>query len=139
DRSPFNSAQHNTFINKAINAKQHGARGIIFITDFNHEDEEVGRTTRGTDTDDLGIPAVHAKRAPLLKPLADVSKGLAAIQRKIDTDLRPQSFELPARVHIATEIVRSRKTVKNVVAAITGSDILDRLSRSNDFGSNVYA
>ena len=122
DRNPFNSAQHNTFINKAINAKQHGARGIIFITDFNHEDEEVGRTTRGTDTDDLGIPAVHAKRAPWLKPLADVSKDLAAIQRKIDTDLQPQSFELPARVHIATEIVRSRKTVKNVVAAITGSD-----------------
>src|SRR5213594_2929942 len=58
DRSPFNSSQHNTFINKAINAKQHGARGIIFITDLNHEDEEVGGATRGADTDDLGIPAV---------------------------------------------------------------------------------
>src|SRR5437867_3203221 len=60
DRSPFNSSHHNTFINKPINAKQHGARGIIFITDLNHEDEEVGRATRGADTDDLGIPAVHA-------------------------------------------------------------------------------
>ena len=34
-KSPFDGAnftQHASFINKAINAKQHGARGIIFIT-----------------------------------------------------------------------------------------------------------
>src|SRR5437870_10135761 len=122
DRSPFNSSQHNTFINKAINAKQHGARGIIFITDLNHEDEEVGGATRGADTDDLGIPAVHAKRAPLLKLFVDAGKDLGMIQKKIDTNLQPQSFELPVRAHIATDIVRTRKTVKNVVAGITGSD-----------------
>ena len=122
DRSPFNSSQHNTFINKAINAKQHGARGIIFITDLNHEDEEVGRATRGADTDDLGIPAVHARRAPLLKLFVDAGKDLGMIQKKIDTNLQPQSFELPVRAHIATDIVRTRKTVKNVVAGITGSD-----------------
>src|SRR2546422_9776428 len=122
DRSPFNSSQHNTFINKAINAKQHGARGIIFITDLNHEDEEVGGATRGADTEDLGIPAVHAKRAPLLKLFVDGGKDLGMIQKKIDTNLQPQSFELPVRAHIATHIVRTRKTVKNVVAGITGSD-----------------
>ena len=44
------------------------------------------------------------------------------IQKKIDTNLQPQSFELPVRAHIATDIVRTRKTVKNVVAGITGSD-----------------
>src|SRR3989441_5388399 len=64
-KSPFdgtNFTRHASFINKAINAKQHGARGIIFITDLNHDDEEVGRATRTGDTDDLGIPSVHAKR-----------------------------------------------------------------------------
>src|SRR5438093_6583616 len=125
DKSPFNSSQHNTFINKAINAKQHGGRGIIFITDPNHEDEEVGRATRGADSDDLGIAAVHARRAPLLKLFADAGKDLPAVQKKIDTDLKPQSFELRARVHIATEIIRTRKTVRNVVAAIIGSDTED--------------
>src|SRR6185503_5216157 len=37
--SPFdgtNSTRHASFLNKAINAKQHGAQAIIFITDFNH-------------------------------------------------------------------------------------------------------
>src|SRR5437016_13686502 len=96
DRSPFNSSQHNTFINKAINAKQHGARGIIFITDLNHEDEEVGRATRAGETDDFGIPSFHAKREAVLKLLNDAGKNLAAIQKKIDMDLQPQSFDLPA-------------------------------------------
>ena len=126
DKSPFNggdSRQHATFINKAINAKQHGARGIIFITDLNHADEEVGGATRAAETDDLGIPSIHAKRDAVLKLFSDAGKDLATIQKKIDTDLRPQSFEFPGvRAHIATEIIRTRKTVKNVVAAITGSD-----------------
>src|SRR6266700_3756111 len=61
-KSAFNSTPHASFINKAINAKQHGARGIVFITGLNHPDEEVGRATGGIGTDDLGIPAIHAKR-----------------------------------------------------------------------------
>jgi aminopeptidase YwaD len=124
--SPFNGAnstQHATFINKAINAKQHGARGIIFITGLNHTDEEVGRATRGAATDDLGIPSIHARRDFVVKLFSDAGKDLGTIQKKIDTDLQPQSFELPGvRAYIATEITRTRKTVKNVVAAITGSD-----------------
>jgi Peptidase family M28/PDZ domain/PA domain len=124
--SPFNGANaidHATFIRKAINAKQHGAKGIIFITGVNHTDEEVGRATRAAETDDLGIPSFHAKREFVLKLLSGAGKDLAAIQKKIDTDLRPESFELPGvRAYVATEIIRTRKTVKNVVAAITGSD-----------------
>src|SRR5207237_6202647 len=117
DKSPFNGAdsrQHASFINKAINARQHGARGIIFITDLNHADEEVGRATRAAETDDLGIPSLHAKRDAVLKLFSDASKDLAMIQKKIDMDLRPQSFDLPdVHAHIATEIIRNRKTVKN--------------------------
>ena len=125
-KSPFdgtNFTRHASFVNKAINAKQHGARGIIFITDLNHEDEEVGRATRAGETDDFGIPSFHAKRETVLKLLNDAGKNLAAIQKKIDMDLQPQSFDLPAaRAHVATDIVRTRKTVRNVVAAVTGSD-----------------
>jgi hypothetical protein len=125
-KSPFDGAnftRHASFVNKAINAKQHGARGIVFITDLNHDDEEVGRATRNSETDDLGIPAIHAKREAVLKVLSDAGKNLGAIQKKIDMDLKPESFDLPvARAHIATDIIRTRKTVRNVVAAVTGSD-----------------
>jgi len=124
--SPFegtNFTRHASFVNKAINAKQHGAQGIVFITDLNHEDEQVGSATRTEETDDLGIPAVHAKRAPLLGLFKAAGKDVAAIQKKIDSDLKPQSFDLPdSRVHISTDVVRTRKTVRNVLAGIPGSD-----------------
>ena len=127
-KSPFdgtNFTRHASFVNKAINAKQHGAQGIIFITDLNHTDEEVGRATLTEETDDLGIPAVHAKRDPFINAVKTAGKDLAAIQRKIDADLKPQSFELPAvKGRIATDIVRTRKTVKNVAAAVIGSDAM---------------
>jgi aminopeptidase YwaD len=121
-KSAFASTPHASFVNKAINAKQHGARAIIFITGLNHQDEEVGKATSGAGTDDLGIPAIHAKRDLVLKLLSDAKKDLAAIKKKIDTDLHPQSFALPVRAHISTDVIRTRKTVKNVVAAVTGSD-----------------
>jgi Zn-dependent M28 family amino/carboxypeptidase len=125
-KSPFdgtNFTRHASFVNKAINAKQHGAQAIIFITDLNHTDEQVGAATRTEETDDLGIPAVHAKRDPLLNVFKAAGKDVAAIQKKIDADLKPESFEVPSsRAHISTDIVRTRKTVRNVVAGIPGSD-----------------
>jgi hypothetical protein len=125
-KSPFdgkNFTRHASFINKAINAKQHGATGIIFITDLNHDDEQVGSATRTEETDDLGIPAAHAKRGPFLSLFKSAGKDVAAIQKKIDIDLKPQSFEPPAMyARIATDIVRTKKTVRNVVAALAGSD-----------------
>lgn len=126
-KSPFagtNFTTHASFINKAINARQHGAKGIVFITDpNNHENEEVGSATRQLENDDMGIPSIHARRDPILKLFSAAGKDLAAIQKKIDADLESQSFELPGiRARIATEVIRTRKTVRNVLAAIPGSD-----------------
>jgi aminopeptidase YwaD len=115
---------HASFINKAINARQHGAKGIIFITDpNNHPADDVSTATRQLENGDMGIPAVHAGRVPVMKMFTDAGKDLAAIQKKIDTDLESQSFELPnTRARIATEVVRTRRTVRNVVGAIPGTD-----------------
>jgi hypothetical protein len=125
-KSPFdgtNFTTHASFINKAINARQHGARGIVFITDLNHTDEQVGPATRTAETDDLGIPSIHAKREAVISILKAAGKDLDAIQKQIDIDLKPQSFDLPnSRAQISTDVVRTRRTVRNVVAGISGSD-----------------
>jgi hypothetical protein len=125
-KSPFdgtNFTSHASFINKAINAKQHGAQGIIFVTDLNHEDEQVGPATRTEETDDLGIPAVHAKRDAVIGLLKAAGKDLSAVQKSIDGDLKPRSFDVPdSRVHISTDVVRAHKIVKNVLASLQGSE-----------------
>jgi len=128
-KSPFagtNFTSHASFINKAINARQHGAKGIIFITDPNNhagEEDALGPSTRGTEPDDIGIASVHARRDAILPLFAKAGKNLGDIQRKIDTDVKGQSFELTgARARISTDVVRTRKTVRNVLATVTGTD-----------------
>ena len=127
--SPFNGTNftvHASFINKAINARQHGAKGIVFITDPNNhvsEADTVGEATRIEESTDFGISAVQARRGPVMKLFKDAGRDLAAIQKKIDANLESQSFELPAvRIRIATEVNRTRKTVRNVVGMLPGSD-----------------
>jgi Zn-dependent M28 family amino/carboxypeptidase len=118
-----NFTRHATFINKAINAKQHGAKAIIFVTDPVHSDEQVGQATRTEESDDLGIPGIHARRDSVNALFKAAGKDLAAIQKQIDVDLKPESFDLSdSRAQVSTEVVRTRKTVRNVLAAIPGSD-----------------
>ena len=112
-----------SYVNKAINARMHGAKGIVFITDPTHEYEDVGPATRREDAGDVGIPAAHAKRAAIIEAFKRGGKDLAALQKAIDKDLTPQSFELPGvNARIATQVIRTRKNVRNVLALLPGSD-----------------
>jgi hypothetical protein len=118
-----NYTRHAPFVAKAINARLHGARGIVFLSDPLHRDEEVGPATRRIEFTDMGIPAIHAKRAAFARIFTAAGKDLAAIQTEIDKDLQPRSFDLPGtQARIATEVVRNRKTVRNVIGALEGSD-----------------
>src|SRR3989304_1401574 len=80
-KSPFagtNFTSHASFINKAINARQHGAKGIVFITDpNNHEKDDVGPATRQVENDDMGIPSVHARRDVVMRVFKEAGKDLA--------------------------------------------------------------
>src|SRR5262249_10984685 len=101
------------------------ARGIIFITDPNNhktEEDTVGTATKNSETDDVGIPSVHARRELVASMFAKLGKNLSDIQKKIDADLKNQSFDVSAHASIATDVVRTRKTVRNVLAAIPGAD-----------------
>jgi len=112
-----------SYINKAINARMHGAKGIVFITDPSHDYEDVGPATRREDSGDVGLPAIHAKRGPILAAFQAAGKNLVDAKAAIDKDLSAQSFELPnVRVRIATEVIRTRKTVRNVMASLPGAD-----------------
>jgi hypothetical protein len=125
-RQPFggaNSAHSASLLSKAINAKQHGAKGIIFINDLERADQGVGRASQTDQDDDTGIPAVVAKRDRLLPIFTAAGKDIGALQKKIDAERKPQSFEIPdAHARITTQILRPRKTIRNVVAAVPGSD-----------------
>ncbi len=114
---------HSSFTNKAINARMHGAKGVVFITEPSHDMDDLGPTERQVEEGDMGIPAVHVKRDFVMKAFQARGKDLAALQKEIDKDLTPQSFELPGvTAHIATDVGRVKKTVKNVLGALPATD-----------------
>jgi hypothetical protein len=117
-----------TFISKARNARQHGAKAIIFITDPNHHataPDALAADVAELEARDLSILAMHTTRAAVAPLFAKAGKNLADVQKTIDDGRKPQSFELKdSRIRLVAEVRPVRKTVRNVLASVAGSDPL---------------
>ena len=116
---------HSQTVNKAVNAKMHGAKAVLLINDIaahpNDADQlEKFGTTSGPAN--AGIEFAQVKAELAAKWLALSGKNLESIEASIDKDLHPQSFALPATLHIEMDIDirREVKTVNNVGAYLPG-------------------
>jgi hypothetical protein len=120
-----NMTSHATYMNKAINARQHGARAVLFITDPNNHPEDkdtMSAAMRDIGADDSGIVALRITRAAVAPIFEKAGKSISNVQQEMDDNFKPQSFDLKSSVHLVMEISRIRKTVHNVMAALPGTD-----------------
>ncbi len=120
-----NLTQHAQFDSKAINAKMHGARGVILINDvYNHgnEPDDMEKFGRSGGPSQSGIFFVQVKSAVAEEWISAAGKNLKDIEQKIDQSLKPQSFALPdsLAVDLKVDIRRDTKIVHNVAAYIPG-------------------
>jgi hypothetical protein len=127
--SPFNgteSTSHAAFINKAINARQHGAAAILFIMDpddHQPDEQELLTTAEGTPTENSGLVAAYVRMEPVLAYFEQFGHDLEAVGQQIDGELAPRSFELPgSAASLSATVDRVRSPLRNVVAALEGSD-----------------
>ncbi len=117
--------EHAQLSSKAVNAKMHGARGVIFVNDIgnhNNEDGELEKFQRTVGPASVGIPFVHV-RAKALEPWFEAAgKKLVELQAAIDKDLTPQSFAFPASldVELEVDVRRQARTVRNVAGYLPG-------------------
>jgi len=128
DKSVFEGkvyTSHAQTFAKAVNAKMHDAKAVLLINDMaahpNDADQlEKFGTTAGPAN--AGIEFAQVKADTVDKWLALEGKNLAAIEAAIDKDLHPQSFALPATLHVELDIdvQREVKTVHNVGAYLPG-------------------
>ena len=117
--------EHAQFYSKAVNAKIHGALGVILINDvFNHrtESDQLEKFGRTVGPNDAGIPFVEIKAETAQRWIADAGKNLDDIGAAIDRDLKPRSFAFPEtfQVHENVDIERVVKTVHNVAGYLPG-------------------
>lgn len=128
EKSPFAGkllTSHAQFWSKAVNAKQHGAAGVILIHDrANHEGEaeELERFGRTAGPAAAGILFVQVRSEIAQTWLEAAGKRLEELQKEIDHDLKPRSFELPEalKVELSVDVQRESRTIHNVAAYLPG-------------------
>lgn len=106
---------------KIINAREHGARGILLVT-HPSADTEVLPALRGI-SQPWGILAAFISRAVGDSLLAPSGKRLADFANAIDRTLTPQSFPLiGVTLRLEVSLIRERGSTANVVGLLPGTD-----------------
>jgi aminopeptidase YwaD len=116
--------QHSQLITKAINARNHGAKALVVITGKLGEGEEDVLTRFGSVSgpENVGIVMVQVKNAVADGWFQAARRSLKDVQEQINSSAKPDSFELPERLHVSLniDIETMRATVNNVVAWLPG-------------------
>jgi hypothetical protein len=108
---------------KASLARSHGARALIVVVDPSHQVDDAPYSLFGTDpeAEKQPIPVLRVRRQEM-QPLID-AWGLDAAAKEIDGDLKPRSRPLAGgTVTYMEHLSRNRRTVRNVVGMLRGSD-----------------
>ncbi|HYL79460.1 MAG TPA: M28 family peptidase [Candidatus Acidoferrum sp.] len=111
---------------KVLNAREHGARGVILVTNPVAHGEEPERlfAIRGiTSVSQSGILAINALRRVADAVLAGSGHSLRELQEAIDRDLRPHSFVASAvTTEIAVQLIHEHGQAWNVIGLLRGTD-----------------
>jgi hypothetical protein len=124
--SQFNGTRpvpQSTLRAKASLAQSKGAKVLLVVGDPTHRADEANYKLFADDPDatDEGIPVLRIRRDEM-RPLIN-AWGLDGVARLIDKDLVPRSQPLDgATVNYEEHLAKNRRTVRNVVAVLPGSD-----------------
>ncbi len=123
----FRPSRFSEIRRKATLARDRGAAGFVLVTGpLHHEDEGgalEGPRRQGTIGGDVGIPAVHVRRALVEGWLARSGRTLASVQDTLERDLAGGSFAVPGLfLRIETDLVLKRARTSNVVGVLRGAN-----------------
>src|SRR5271157_154654 len=115
---------HAQFITKAINARNHGAKGLILVNGKLGDGEEDLLTRFGSvnGPENVGILFAQAKNAVAEEWFQAAGKSLKDVQEQINIGNKPASFAFPenTRVSLSVGIENTHATVDNVLAYLPG-------------------
>ncbi len=154
ESSPFEGRRnsiHGTLLKKILNAQEHGALGVLIVTDpLNHtefepascsgtywpglrekqyEEDEDFKYMQFSPLmkiigDDYGvrIPAI-AIHLDIAESIIGKDRSLLDIQKRIDSELEPQSFPISNKnIGIRVAFETTRVNARNIVSIVKGSD-----------------
>lgn len=109
---------------KAINAREHGALGILVVDGprFHAGEPLRAPSLSGTGYMSSGLLAARISATAAEALLAPAGIDLATAQRAIDTHESPHSLALPESATVTVSLKRTRAIVRNVLGWIPGRD-----------------
>ena len=115
---------HSQLISKAINARNHGAKGLILLNGKLGDGEEDLLTRFGSVSgpEDVGILFAQVKNSVGEEWFQVAGKSLNDVQQQISGSTKPASFAFPdsLRGTLAIDIENTKATVNNVLAYLPG-------------------
>lgn len=115
--------RHAQLDSKAVNAKMHGAAGVLFVNDVpNHTDADaLDRFSRNVGPGQTEMAFVQVTAAVAQKWLGRAQTNLKDWIAAVDGDLKPRSFPLTGlSVELYADVRRESRMVPNVVAYLPG-------------------
>jgi len=118
---------HSEIVNKATNAKNHGATAMVLVNDTgNHpgQPDELLRLDDVSGPQEMTIPVIQVKVETVDSWLKPSGHSVEELRQAIDRDLSNHSMALDAaaRLALTVDIERIHREVANVVAELPGSD-----------------
>lgn len=128
EKSVFAGTQfttHAEIVHKAINARDHGASGMILVNDLrNHPGEPDQLIPFGSlaGPEEMKLAVLQVKAAEADEWLKPSGHTLDELRQAIDKDLSNHSFALDpaARLALSVDVERIRKPVANIVGVLRG-------------------
>jgi hypothetical protein len=116
--------EHSQLAAKAANARRHGARMLILVSDTaNHSGSDSLESFAPLPAPgDPGLPYIQVKADVVEKWFADSSRDFKRIQAEIDEELSSRAFIFPSsiRLTVETEVAREPRQACNVAAFLPG-------------------
>lgn len=104
---------------KVVNASDHGAAGVIFVTPPGVEEKDkLPRMFYDKTASSVDIPVLSVTRKVADKILASSGGTVASLEEKLTANMAPHSFELDTKVSASTEVIMEKAITQNVVAMI---------------------
>jgi aminopeptidase YwaD len=116
--------EHVPFAEKAVNAKMHGARGVILVNDADHHEgtaDDLGKFSESAGPKNAGVLFIRIKYDTAEDWVKQDGHDLRALSKQIDQDGQPHSFEIPnLSVDLSVDVRTETKTAHNVAAYLAG-------------------
>ncbi len=115
---------HAQVTNKAVNARFHGAKAVVFVNDVsNHTDaDSLDRFSSNVGPNSPDIPFVQVRAEIADKWLALAGTSLESWIAAVDKDLKPKPVPIPGlTLNLTVDVVREKTDVPNVAAYLPGT------------------